>query len=74
MAIHAHEAPGARLARLRYDAGLSREALARETGLAVKTIERIERGESNPQPKTAKLIADRLGASPSELFPQEQAA
>ncbi|OLF07018.1 hypothetical protein BLA60_29645 [Actinophytocola xinjiangensis] len=53
------------LRRLRREAGLTQEHLAERTGLAVRTIGRLESGASaNPQLDTVRLLADGLGLEP----------
>ncbi|GAB3429083.1 helix-turn-helix domain-containing protein [Actinophytocola sediminis] len=55
------------LRQLRRDAGLTQEILAERTGLAVRTIRRLESGESaNPQLDTVRVLADGLGLKPGE--------
>jgi putative transcriptional regulator len=46
---------GARVRELRNERGLSQEALAFETGVAINSIATLERGESNPS--VALLLA-----------------
>ena len=55
--------------------GLRREDLASQTGLTLRTIERIESGAiRRPQPLTRKAIAEVLNCDPAELWPEEAAA
>src|SRR3712207_1201820 len=59
---------GARLRRLREDAGASQEELASRAGLTAKAISALERGErKRPYPHTVKVLADALGLSGAEL-------
>ncbi len=51
----------------RVNAGLSQEALAREAGVGVHTIMRIEQGGRRPHPATRKRIADALGVTVSDV-------
>lgn len=48
------------LARLRYEAGLTREQLATELGISLRTLQRIETGQTLPRAELAKRIADRF--------------
>jgi transcriptional regulator with XRE-family HTH domain len=55
------------LRRLREQAGLTQEELAARSGLAVRTIRRLETGErSNPQVGTVRRLADALNTTPEE--------
>ena len=56
------------LARHRYDAGLTQEQLASEFGIALRTLQRIESGQSLPRPDLASRIARRFGVTPADLF------
>lgn len=58
---------GNRLQLLRKQKGLSQEALADDSGLSVRTIQRIETGVSTPRVYTLKVLADALGVSVGEL-------
>jgi transcriptional regulator with XRE-family HTH domain len=50
------------LRRFRAAAGLSQEELAEKTGVSVRTISDMERGQrSAPRPETLRLLADGLG-------------
>jgi predicted transcriptional regulator len=55
------------LVRLRYEAGLSATELAYRAGLSQHTVARIERGESQPTPRTLRALADVLGVNVSQL-------
>ena len=50
--------------------GITQETLAEETGLNVRTIQRIEAGEVDPRLYTLKSIADVLGVNLEELLPE----
>jgi uncharacterized Tic20 family protein len=50
--------------------GITQETLAEETGLNVRTIQRIEAGEVDPRLYTLKSIADALEVSLEELLPE----
>jgi transcriptional regulator with XRE-family HTH domain len=55
------------LRQLRRQKALTQEVLAERTGLAVRTIRRLETGESaNPQLDTVRLLADELRLDPDE--------
>nr|WP_042191366.1 helix-turn-helix domain-containing protein [Kibdelosporangium sp. MJ126-NF4]CEL20031.1 transcriptional regulator, XRE family [Kibdelosporangium sp. MJ126-NF4]CTQ97255.1 transcriptional regulator, XRE family [Kibdelosporangium sp. MJ126-NF4] len=55
------------LRQLRQRAGLTQDELAARSGIAVRTIRRLERGEStNPQMGTVRLLADHLGLDGDE--------
>lgn len=58
---------GTRLKQLRVQKALSQEALAEESGLSLRTIQRIENGSSNPTGDTLKRLAHALNVSPDEL-------
>jgi tetratricopeptide (TPR) repeat protein/transcriptional regulator with XRE-family HTH domain len=52
---------GEKLRSLRIDAGLSQEELARRSGLADRTITRLEQGHSQrPHPESARRLAEAL--------------
>ena len=53
---------------LRARKGLSQEELADSTGLSIRTIQRIENGESIPRGDTLKRLAVTLQISPDELI------
>ncbi|WP_143264429.1 helix-turn-helix transcriptional regulator, partial [Amycolatopsis kentuckyensis] len=58
---------GALLRELRRQAGMTQDELAERSGIAVRTIGRLERGEgSNPRLGTVKLLADALGIAPAD--------
>ena len=47
--------------------GMSQDALAEQSGLSQRTIQRIENGESHPTGDTIQRIAAALGISPEDL-------
>ena len=53
---------------LRNQRGMSQEFLAEESGLSLRTIQRIEKGESNPTGESLKRLANALNVSPDELI------
>lgn len=68
-----------RLEELRFNAGLSINQLAAETGVAHMTVRRIENGATaRPHPENVKALADFFGLSALEVLaevpPAEPAA
>jgi len=59
---------GAQLAKLRQQRGLSLRVLAKECGLSVNAISRIERGESSPTVSSLHLLATALDVPLTEFF------
>lgn len=58
-----------RIARARLDANLSQEELAQRSGLAPRTIERLDRGElDNPGVRHIVRLATVLGCSVEQLI------
>jgi predicted ATPase/DNA-binding XRE family transcriptional regulator/predicted negative regulator of RcsB-dependent stress response len=58
---------GSLLKQLRRDAWLTQEELAERSGLSVRTIRGLERGEGHsPRPDTVNLLAQALGLSDEE--------
>lgn len=53
----------------RKERSLTQQALADQCGLAVKTIQDIEKGRKNPSYETLSLLVEHLGISPDSLFP-----
>lgn len=53
---------------LRTRKGLSQEELSEDSGLSLRTIQRIENGETEPRGDSLKKLATSLGASPDELI------
>lgn len=47
---------------------MSQEILADESGLSLRTIQRIENGESNPTGDTLKRLSNALQVNPDELI------
>jgi DNA-binding XRE family transcriptional regulator len=50
------------------------QALANASGVSWRTIYRIERGEVEPYIQTKVALADALGMSVDDLFPEEISA
>lgn len=59
---------GNRIRTARLDCGLTQQELADQTGLAVKTIQDIEKGRKNPTYETLSLLIERLGITADFLF------
>lgn len=53
---------------LRSRKGMSQEVLAEESGLSLRTIQRIENGETEPTGETLKRLSNAFGVSPDELI------
>ena len=59
---------GLRIKELRKQKGMSQEFLAEESGLSLRTIQRVENGESNPTGESLKRLANALNVNPDELI------
>jgi transcriptional regulator with XRE-family HTH domain len=59
---------GSQLLRLRQERGFSLRALAKECGLSVNAISRIERGESSPTVSSLQRLAGTLNVQVSDFF------
>jgi transcriptional regulator with XRE-family HTH domain len=57
-----------RIRLLRYEHGLTREDVAREMDVSVRTVGSWERGDVRPSPSNAKQLADRFGVSVSYML------
>ena len=57
-----------RVKELRCRKGMSQELLAEESGLSLRTIQRIENNESEPRGDTLKRLAIALDTSPDEII------
>jgi transcriptional regulator with XRE-family HTH domain len=57
-----------RVKELRIKQGLSQEELAEKTGLSLRTIQRIENGESIPRGDTLKRLSIALQSTPDDLI------
>jgi DNA-binding XRE family transcriptional regulator len=62
------------LAKFRWEAGLSQEALARRADLSVFTISRLETGVQKPRLAHARKIAAALDRTIDEIWPDLEAA
>lgn len=52
---------------LRQRCGFSQEELAERSGLSLRTVQRIENGETEPRGDSLKRIAGALGVTPNDL-------
>lgn len=59
---------GLRIKELRKQKGMSQELLAEESGLSLRTIQRIENGETNPTGESLKRLSNALFVNPDELI------
>jgi transcriptional regulator with XRE-family HTH domain len=59
---------GARLRRLRQEQVLSLRELGEMTGIAFDTINKLELGKREAQPRTIRKLARTLGVEPKELM------
>ncbi|MFO7826933.1 MAG: helix-turn-helix domain-containing protein [Cyclobacterium sp.] len=57
-----------RVRELRNRRGLSQELLAENSGLGIRTIQRIENGETEPRGDTLRRLASALDSSPDEII------
>ena len=62
---------GSRIRTARKKCNLTQQKLADQTGLAIKTVQDIEKGKKNPTYETLSRLIDRLGISADALFPSE---
>ena len=53
---------------LRKRKGLSQEDLAKQSGLSLRTVQRLENGESEPTGETLKRISCVFNITPDELI------
>ena len=60
------------LKRLRQEQALSLRDLARRSGVAYDTINRLELGKQDAQPRTIRRLADALNVEPRELMKREE--
>jgi len=59
---------GSRIKALRKRKGISQEMLAELSGLSLRTVQRIENGETQPKAYSLQEIAKALAVSPDELM------
>ncbi len=57
-----------RVKELRRRKGLSQEELTEDSGLSLRTIQRIENGETEPTGETLKRISNALNVNPEEII------
>uniref|UniRef100_UPI0030F528A3 helix-turn-helix domain-containing protein n=1 Tax=uncultured Wocania sp. TaxID=2834404 RepID=UPI0030F528A3 len=57
-----------RVKELRKRKGFSQEELTEISGLSLRTIQRIENGETEPRGDTFKRLANALNVTPDELI------
>ena len=57
-----------KIKELRTKKGFSQEELSEESGISLRTVQRIENGETEPRGDTLRRLANVLGASPDELI------
>ncbi|BDD08223.1 hypothetical protein FUAX_06550 [Fulvitalea axinellae] len=57
-----------KIKNLRLRKGYSQEELAEHAGLSLRTVQRIENGETEPRGDTLKRLAQALGIGPDELL------
>lgn len=58
---------GLRIKELRKQKGISQEFLAEESGLSLRTVQRIENGVTNPTGESLKRLSYALNVNPDEL-------
>lgn len=57
----------------RLNAGLTQRELAKECGVSLTTIQRLEKGAA-ATPRNAKKVADYFGVRATDLLPERSAA
>ena len=57
-----------RVKELRQRNGMSQELLAENSGLSLRTVQRIENGESQPTGESIKRLSGALNTTPNELI------
>jgi transcriptional regulator with XRE-family HTH domain len=72
MAERFTEVDRSQLKRLRQEQALSLRDLARRSGVAYDTINRLELGKQDAQPRTIRRLADALNVEPRELMKREE--
>ena len=58
--------------RLRTKKGFSQEQLSEESSISIRTIQRIESGESVPRGHTLQKLTQALGILPADLIETDQ--
>lgn len=57
-----------RVKKLRNRNGMSQELLAENSGLSIRTVQRIENGETQPTGDSIKRLSNALNVTPNELI------
>lgn len=65
---------GSRIRSARKDCGLTQQELAEQSGLAVKTVQDVEKGRKNVTYETLCQLIERLGIAPNSIFPSKMPA
>ena len=60
------------LKRLRRERAMSLRDLGERSGVAYDTINRLELGKQEAQPRTIRKLAEALGVEPTELMKGEE--
>ena len=63
---------GARLRKLREDAGLTQAELAEQSDMIPNSLARLERGATQPSWATVLKLAAALGVEPNDFLPREE--
>ena len=63
---------GANIREMRRRAAMTQDELAREAGVSMMTLSRIERGESEPRASTLRKLARALEVKPRDLFEEDE--
>jgi transcriptional regulator with XRE-family HTH domain len=63
---------GSKLKGLRRGRAMSLRDLAQTSGIAFDTINRLELGKQDAQPRTLRALAEALGVEPTELLKGEE--
>jgi len=66
------EVDGRRLKQLRREQALSLRDLAKRSDVAYDTINRLELGKQDAQPRTIRKLAEALGVEPKDLMKGEE--
>jgi transcriptional regulator with XRE-family HTH domain len=61
-----------KLKRLRRERALSQRALARESGVGLDTVNKLETGLRDALPTTLRKLAEALGVEPKDLMKGDQ--
>lgn len=66
------EVDGTKLRQLRRERAFSLRDLGERSGIAYDTINRLELGKQEAQPRTIRRLAEALGVEPKELMKGEE--